>query len=388
VSSSGATVELVRGLAEVAAEEWDSVASDNVYLSHRWLSAVETERAGEVCYLLLRSAGQLVAALPAYRPKAEVGGRQSPSTIVGRDAEDPASRPWTPLVLAGAPIGYYNGLLSAPGLADADRRKATAAVLAELRRLAPNRLFPHLDADSAGAVASADQDGDWSLVFTTAAAAIPVRWDTFDGYLESLPRATRSEVRREERRYGERYPVVGREPLARCAHEMAPLSVALHAKYGDRADADRQRIFYAAVAAMMGDRATVFTCRQDRRLVGYCLGLRHGDTVYMRSTGFDYDCTGQHYEYFAVTYYEPIRYALDHGLARVHLGVESIDAKLRRGAELEPLWSAASRVGGLDRARLADLSRRRLAEWDEQVGHRLPRPPSATWQQPGVGSSC
>jgi hypothetical protein len=93
--------------------------------------------------------------------------------------------------------------------------------------------------------------------------------------------------------------------------------------------------------------------------------------------GFDYAALPGAYEYFTVAFYEPIRYAYAHGLRRIHLGRESYQAKVRRGARLRPLWGVlrpdpadplpagpnAAEVRRGNARRLADLRQRLAPGW-------------------------
>jgi hypothetical protein len=85
----------------------------------------------------------------------------------------------------------------------------------------------------------------------------------------------------------------------------------------------------------------LFRCRAGGtdRLVGLALAYRWRDTLYLRSVGFDYAALRDAYEYFNLVYYEPIRWAAGNGVRKMHFGVEAYDAKVRRGAVLQPLWA-------------------------------------------------
>jgi uncharacterized protein len=344
--TSTVAVQAADRVGEFAAADWDRLAAGNLYLSHAWLDAVETDQVPAVRYLALRSAGSgdLLGATPVNVIDGDWPAAIPAPERLSRPGPEPAPVPadWLPAVSVGARIGYDNDLLVDPDLPPDAQLRVIRELLAAAAELAPNRLAPHLNQRGAGRFAAAG----WRLAPTTQSASIMVRGRSFEEYVAGLPRRVAGSVRREARAYAERYPDgVGREPLTACAAELAPLSVSLHRKYGGDADADRQRRFYARVGAALGDRSVVFTCRREGRLVGYALGLEWAGVLHMRSAGFDYDRLQQAFEYFSVGYYEPVRYAAERGLRAVRLGVGTLEAKVRRGAELSTVYSAVSRTG-------------------------------------------
>lgn len=88
--------------------------------------------------------------------------------------------------------------------------------------------------------------------------------------------------------------------------------------------------------------------------LGYCLYYLWGDTLFLRSAGFDYERLRNAAEYFNLVYYLPVRIAAAAGARWIHAGVEASEAKALRGALLRPLWmldlSADSVLDGQDDA--------------------------------------
>ncbi len=81
-------------------------------------------------------------------------------------------------------------------------------------------------------------------------------------------------------------------------------------------------------------------------------------------------------------FYEPIRYAIEHGLARVHFGTESVAAKAQRGCQFRPLWSAAwldRPFGDTDLRRFSAVGEARLRAGDEDFAVSLGYEPSRAW---------
>jgi hypothetical protein len=85
------------------------------------------------------------------------------------------------------------------------------------------------------------------------------------------------------------------------------------------------------------------------------------DTIYARAAGFDPAFTGRAFEYFNLAYYELMRFAIEHGFARLDYGMGAYRAKLQRGARLEPLWGLA-----VNRAGASVTDDERFRSWDSR----------------------
>ena len=61
-------------------------------------------------------------------------------------------------------------------------------------------------------------------------------------------------------------------------------------------------------------------------------------TLAVRAAGFAYERLRGAAEYFNLIYYRPIRWAYEHGVRQIHLGIGSLHTKTLRGGRLAPLW--------------------------------------------------
>jgi hypothetical protein len=98
----------------------------------------------------------------------------------------------------------------------------------------------------------------------------------------------------------------------------------------------------------------------------------------MRVVGFDYD-RSQPGDYFETLFYAPIEEALERGARSIHFGSESYTAKILRGSEVEPLWSAVDGAG-VSAPAAAAANERALAQWQEELGELVGQLPQ-TWRQ-------
>jgi predicted N-acyltransferase len=330
-------------LDQVERDEWDRLADgDAFYLTHGWLRRLEDKADRTVRYALLRRGGTLVAALPVYDVPAETG------------AYDPARLAELtglagPVMIAGAGRGQRNTLLLAPQLSEVDACDAVAALARAARGLAVERgaagvVFPFLTTDSLRRLMAAEPV---RAAYDDVDAQITGLRDGLPGYLAALSRARRQRITREMRGFAAAGWRVQEERLGDCWSELAALLFQVQEKYGHSPSVERYRTLLRRQADLLDDVSVVFGIREpDGRLVGALLAYRWRDCLYARLVGFDYARLRDATEYFNVAYYHPIDYAGRHGLSRLHLGPGAYEAKLLRGAELRPLWTAALPASG------------------------------------------
>jgi predicted N-acyltransferase len=369
---------------ELPGDAWDALAGGNFYLSHGWLRVVEADSQPRPTYLAAWSpGGRLVGAVPVYLLDQAPGNRLSdPASVLG---DRPGANGWYPALLAGTRIGYASSILADSGRPPDVQAAVVRALLDALTSYADGAGFGSsslLYLNQAGAAQLAGVPG-WPLVLSSAAAVLPVTWASFEEY-----RHRRTNVRSDLKRFSGSGLEARLVTLGEVGPEAAPLAVNVQHKYGHQSSPVRQVRFFGDCAAALGDAALVFGCFDGSRLIGFSLAFRWQDTLYIRSAGFDYDLLPRQGEHFMVMYYEPIRYAIEQGLARVHFGTESFQAKVQRGCSLQPLWSAARRRRPFTEAelrRFAEVSQARLRDWDENFADALGYLPSRAWPPAAAG---
>jgi predicted N-acyltransferase len=121
---------------------------------------------------------------------------------------------------------------------------------------------------------------------------------------------------------------------------MAPLLAALQARYGalDSVPIIRRRL--AEQAAILDEKAVCFFCWKRSAMVAFSLFYEWEDELYARVVGFDYEALPEDSRaYFSILFYEPIKFAIANKIGAIHYGRGTTEAKVRRGATLEPRWS-------------------------------------------------
>ncbi|KPC82979.1 GNAT family N-acetyltransferase [Streptomyces sp. NRRL S-4] len=335
-------------IGEIDRATWDSLAPASCfYLSHGWLAGQERPDFATAAYTVVSSGSGLLAATPSYDFPAE---NAPPLPPVAADRE---------VLRVGTRTGYHNEFLLAG--TEAEQRSALAELVEGLADHAAGLgrdalLFDFLTTDSLRLLAGLFPV---RAQLRSAEAVVHNEGGTFESYRRLLGRNVRKrdyEVRKFERA-GLRLETA---PLSACVDELAPLIGQTMDRYDASLDLAEIRTFLKAQAEHLDGLSTVFrVVDEEGGLVGGHVAFAWREMLYARVAGFDYTRTKDAYEYFNAVYYGPLRHMERHGLNALHLGLSAVEAKVRRGARLHPVWAAVLtlplvRGAGLTRDAAAD----------------------------------
>lgn len=330
-------VRWVDSLTGVPAADWDAAAGElGLYSSHGWLLAMEADSGVSTRYLLVDHDGRLAVGLPVYRVDDESSEYYQPAR---HHEQLTGSGDW---LLAGTRRAYRSGIAVRadldPATRDACVRAALDAVL-EHAATAGCRGVVWRYAVGASAALLCRHGGTAAL--DTAEAEILVPDGGLDAYLARFGARARWKLKHEMRVFEAAGYRLRRESLADCWPQLVPLLSAVQAKYGHHPPEERLANRLRQQAAAFGEHSVVFRADADGRACAFTLTYVWGGSCWVRMVGFDYPRLRRAFEYFNLTYYEPIRYLAHHGLGSLQLGIESLPAKVARGAVLHPLWTVA-----------------------------------------------
>jgi predicted N-acyltransferase len=358
-------------VAAVEPDAWDALVPEgNFYLSHGWLRAMGRARAPRSeCLVVRAGSGEPLGALPLYLLTEPDGGLLDPAALLGTAAGRPvAAGRLFPFLLGGARMGYSSGVLLASWLSPDERRRVGAALLNGMAARAAAwgaraHGFLYLNERGLADLRPLLPDFGYVPFLQSLEVRLPLVGDGFGGYLGALPGERRRTIRKELTAFDASGLRIVRTALPGQERTVAPLLANLQRRYGHPADPAALAASFALAAEEVGPKSVLFLLRGDGRTVGFCLCYRWRGRLFARAAGFDYAYPGLRGAYFPLAFYEPLRYAAEHGLREVHLGIESFEAKVHRGGRLWPLWSAVRAAGvteGLGPALLAGGRERRM----------------------------
>ncbi|MFI2190301.1 GNAT family N-acetyltransferase [Streptomyces sioyaensis] len=276
--------------------------------------------------------------------------------------------------VAGPLTGYHNELRSS----SAAPSKGTVADSLLESAYGATTLLPYLpSALAAGFEAEGHPAG---LIAWEAWLDVP---DTgFEGYLAQLSRQQRDQVKGDLRQVARAGLTFHTGPLAAPFEPLADLLVLHERKYDPSYDQPSWRFaqYLARCSEVPGAYAVL--ARQEGRIVGCHVVFHYGDTLWVRLIGVD-ESPETRRCYFSLMFYEPLQLAHRLGARTVHLGIGSSEAKARRGARMEPLWTVGVAPGGRTRDAVRAGLAARAANLPDPVPARLVPPPVS----PSAGSA-
>ncbi|MEU8528446.1 GNAT family N-acetyltransferase [Streptomyces sp. NPDC048629] len=321
-------------ITHIHADAWDALSAQaGFYLSHRWLAAQQHDPTARVHYALVHDEDRLIAAAPLYVVESE------PNDLY-RVHELLPDRAPARTVLAGARRGYVNAPLVHPALTADRRRKALNSLVKAANSLAAaeraQAWWLYVTDDAVAELAAACGSRPTQL---NQDARIPLPGSTFDDYLAALPSKRRVTIRRERRAFAEAGYELRTLRLSECADAVGALAARLQERHGHPTDPAFMAALFHDQAAGMADTGLVLAAYTEGHMVAFSLFYQHANTIWLRSTGYDYTRLRNAHEYFNLVYYLPVDHAYAHGATTLHLGMESLRAKTLRGAIASPLWA-------------------------------------------------
>jgi predicted N-acyltransferase len=348
------TVERVPSLGDVAGHAWDDVADPrDLFQSRAWLRALEQCGDGPVTYLIARQPGnpRILGALPLYDSLPSRGDYLYWPELHFQDLLHAAG----PLdgrlgLLAGSRAGFGTRLIVDRTLPASTGTAVLRALRDAARAEAVDRGLPYtfflfLDARAWRDLAPVGGDGDHHRLASVAQTELELPGEHFDDYLATLPRNTRTSVRREVGLFAKEC-ATETVPLSEAITTVAPMIGRVRARHGMAYSVDAVTRRLSAYSSALGDASsTAVLCHVKGRVVGTGVMCRWHDRLYVTDFGRLDDGAPDPFVYFNAAIYEPVKYAYSAGLSRVVTGAGAELGKARRGSAVLPLvhlaWAAA-----------------------------------------------
>jgi uncharacterized protein len=362
--------------------DWSTLRTPSgLYASREWLEVCERVAAGPVRFVVARArSGRAAGLLPVFvLPPSSAGIYAPQATLTPELARDMGSRG---VLLAGAAGGYRTGFALADGAGAPD-----AVILASLL-MAADGLATDLEADcftaqylprsQAELLVRTQTVGPDELVFQTCEVLVELAGRSFDDHVAALSARRRSTVRRDLAAFSRAGLHVEELRLSDALGFAPQLFVQLKEHHRSGLDETEARDYLEVQARSLDHLSVVFAARaQAGETAAYAVAFRWGDMLFVRLVGLDYGLAEPAAAYFQVAYYEPLRYAYEHGLSAVHFGIKSLRPKVLRGGRLEELYGVFRGRGGerLPPRVVAEASSRNAAAVADELGPLLDSPP-------------
>jgi predicted N-acyltransferase len=169
---------------------------------------------------------------------------------------------------------------------------------------------------------------------------LDIQWVSFDKYLESLRGHTRKNVKREIKMFvesGMKIELISE--FGELAETLSNLRDNLIWKW-NRIRSPYDEVFYRRLNEFARDKIRLFVVKKNGEVVGFCCCFQEGATLDISHCGFNYEVLGNSdFAYFNVTYYAPIRWAIENSIEKIFCASEHPELKKRRGFKPESVFS-------------------------------------------------
>lgn len=247
-------------------------------------------------------------------------------------------------LIVGSPLAYRGGALVAEGIEDQDV-DWPGLIVNELRRVADRRRAPLWAQGSLGDAsidaAMTRQGFERTFLFYDNVVRVD-GFESFGDYLRSFRRTTRRGFEREMWRTehaGVDYTFT--RDWDAHADDFARLYERTYRKHGD-SHFQHPPWFWRRLGETMGDDAEAIAARKDDEVIGFSALLHDRERGELWTYRIGRRDDGELAEtpfYFGLSFYGPIRRAIELGYRRVWLGPVGYEAKRARGADVVPIYN-------------------------------------------------
>lgn len=343
-------VTALPGMDDAPAAEWAGAFGGAVDRGAAYLRFREEVEPGDPVLVVARdAAGGLLAAAHGAVSVPASALFSAPWAMLTADqflrAEDPAElRAARDRILAGVRLGPASvvrgfdesRVLTRPDGAAAAAEAGVDAVVGGLQEPGRPVVFPFADpADEllAGVLARRG----FRRGTLTAASTIPVPAAAgYDELLAGLRRSVRRRARKEERLLAAAGLRLSEIPLGPHVETVVDLEVQTARRHGGQPRPERLLAARRRMAELLAGSVRVPVALDPAGQVVACgVDLVDAGSYYGLVYGCDYSAD-RATAYLCLAFYDPLRYAVEHGIGRIRLGFEAFEPKLLRGAEVVP----------------------------------------------------
>ncbi|MFI1002587.1 GNAT family N-acetyltransferase [Streptomyces galbus] len=369
---TGTDVVRVPDAAGLPAAGWGELTGpEDFFQSPRWLAVQERNSGTRMDFLLRRREHRPVAALVTAwaddsvpwllaRPDAmlsravEDGAPGAQDRLADVAQGDPASL-LPSLVCGGRHLGRTRPLAGPEALPSDVEALVTEAERLAVERGAASVCFPHVDVRD-GALVDLLRARGYRSHLSAHYAWLPIPPGGWEQFLAEMSKHRRRRVRLERRALTEAKVEVRVEPLSQdLVPRLGELDSNLLRKYGNPASPEHSAGLLSWIAEVMGDDVMVSVARQEGRIIGFGMVLRSRargrEEWFGHRAGFDYEAQGKLPLYYDVLYYRVLEAAAEQGVAVLHAGIGSVEAKLARGCLASEEYAFLLRLPGAYTAR-------------------------------------
>lgn len=350
-------------------DEWKYLDSDkSIYCSYEWLKSVEGMLGNKSCYIIAKNEnGELVGGVSCYIidnlniyafyniPKFftdksifDETKRYCIDKAVLTELYSTLSRnleEYYPILISCSPYGYKSSFIFSKNIDNITKKKVAEVIIKEFNDLSTKlkvklSAFLYIEKEEREELYSILNKYNYKCFFTEGNIHLPIRWSSFDNYLNSLNGNRRKKIRKEIETFNKMSFTIKKKGCKIFGKETAKLQSNLQKKYGHGGDISRLKKGYRRITKYLSKYVTNFIIEKDNNIYGVGIFYLKDNKYYAKAAGFDYNLIEGSYAYFNLVFYEPIRDSILNGIKEIDYGIGSVEAKLLRGCIIKPLFWA------------------------------------------------
>ena len=316
-------IHTARSIHKLDEHAWDSIAADELMLSHRWQRVMEASRQN-------------------YRPRyvlvEDADGPLAIAVLQPGDADTQGALWWHRItqrltLTIAAPFSAR-----ASGYAircDADTSAGLDAIESAAPKLSRRPLL------AVGNVTAADDvdvlcSRGYAAIARPATLHLELVAASYDDYLASLPKRDRQEIRRARRRAEEQDLTLSHGPIAPSAASLYPLLEEVSGRHNAVPPFTPE--IFGALSGEMSEDTLLFAAFIGGAPAGFVVCVRTAESLTAILVGLHYDLARPACVY-TVLLDEMVRWSLSNGIHHIHAGLGNEDQKRRHGFTPRPRWT-------------------------------------------------
>lgn len=166
---------------------------------------------------------------------------------------------------------------------------------------------------------------------------LDVHWSSFEDFLVNLKRNIRKKILREIRYFNKSgLTLEGYSNIEELSERLSVLYANVFRKYSGDKPSPYGSSFFRNLSRFAGNKIKLFTAKKGNEIIAFSLTLRQKNTLDVCMFGSDYNSrTKTDFAYFNVTYYEPIKWAIQEGIRKIYYRLAAENVKMRIGCKPE-----------------------------------------------------
>jgi predicted N-acyltransferase len=167
---------------------------------------------------------------------------------------------------------------------------------------------------------------------------LDVNWDSFEDYIKGIRNnKMRNKIRKQIKKNKIDNVTISEIPnYGVLSKELLQLFNNTYSKYNNKLSPLTSN-FFETLNKNMADKIVPIIAEKNKKIIGFNMFLK-GKEWYMFFPGQDYELTKSNFTYFNITFYYPIKTAIEENVSRIQYGMSTYKPKIDRGCSLESIY--------------------------------------------------